>query len=219
MRKLFTVILSALAFAATFAAGQAVAAAQYPVPFGNEAILDGALGALFHPASVAGANTGCKPSAAHPYPVVLVHATLADEADNWVTLSPLLADNGYCVYAFNYGETQLSLGGRIDGLGHIAHSAEELAAFVNKVLAITGASQVDLVGHSQGGMMPNYYIHFLGGPSKVHTFVALAPSNHGTTSGGLVTCCAPSRFPPALNSSLKRSARRPCRNRPKARRS
>lgn len=37
--------------------------------------------------------------------MVLVHATFADEGSNWVTLAPLLANNGYCVYGFNYGET------------------------------------------------------------------------------------------------------------------
>ena len=35
-------------------------------------------------------------------------------------------------------------------------------------------------GHSQGGMMPRYYLKFLGGASKVDDLVGLAPSNHGT---------------------------------------
>jgi hypothetical protein len=118
--------------------------------------------------------------------VVLVHATFADEGSNWVTLAPLLANAGYCVYAFNYGETILSgLFGNIDGLGHITQSAEELKTFVSKVLSQTKATQVDLVGHSQGGMMPNYYLKYLGGASKVNTFIGLAPSNHGTTLDGL----------------------------------
>jgi hypothetical protein len=43
-----------------------------------------------------------------PYLVVLVIATPSDEGSNWVTLAPLLANNGYCVYSFNYGETGLS---------------------------------------------------------------------------------------------------------------
>ena len=95
---------------------------------------------------------------------------------------------GYCVYGFNYGETILSgLLGSIDGLGNIEHSAEELNSFVNKVLSKTGAKQVDMVGHSQGGMMPNYYLKFLGGASKVHTLIGLSPSNHGTTVSGLTT--------------------------------
>ena len=55
------------------------------------------------------------------------------------------------------------------------------------MLASTGASQADLVGHSQGGMMPRYYLRFLGGAAKVHTLVGLAPSNHGTTLEGLFT--------------------------------
>ena len=50
-----------------------------------------------------------------------IHGTIEDEGSNWVSLSPLLANEGYCVYAFNYGETALSLGGRVDGLGHIDH--------------------------------------------------------------------------------------------------
>jgi hypothetical protein len=53
------------------------------------------------------------------------------------------------------------------------------------VLAATGAAKVDIVGHSQGGMMPRYYINVLGGASKVDKLVALAPSNYGTTLGGL----------------------------------
>ena len=55
------------------------------------------------------------------------------------------------------------------------------------VLAATGSGQVDVVGHSQGGMMPRYYMKFDGGAAKVHTLVGLAPSNHGTTLDGLNT--------------------------------
>ena len=33
--------------------------------------------------------------------------------------------------------------------------------------------------------MPRYYLSFLGGAAKVNTFVALAPSNYGTTLDGL----------------------------------
>src|ERR1019366_8836035 len=166
----------------------ATASAKYSVPYGGTALGDAIWNETWEPESVVGANNNCKPGSAHPYPVVLVHATFADEGSNWVTLAPLLANNGYCVYAFNYGETILSgLFGNIDGLGNIEHSAEELSSFVNKVLSKTGATQVDMVGHSQGGMMPNYYIKLLGGASKVHTLIGLSPSNHGTTVSGLTT--------------------------------
>jgi triacylglycerol esterase/lipase EstA (alpha/beta hydrolase family) len=135
-----------------------------------------------------GANSwSCKPSAAHPVPVILVHGTFEDMSGNWQALSPLLYDNGYCVFALNYGSYNGSGAFGIYGTGEISQSAKRLAKFVARVLSATGASQVDLVGHSQGGMMPRYYIKFLGGASKVKTLVGLSPSNHGTTLDGLFT--------------------------------
>jgi triacylglycerol esterase/lipase EstA (alpha/beta hydrolase family) len=128
-------------------------------------------------------NFGCKPTSAHPYPVILVNGTFGNQDDNWQAASPLLADNGYCVFTFNYGGTSPSAD--IQGTGDIAASAGQLASFVTQVLAATGAAKVDLVGHSQGGMMPRYYLKFLGGARYVNTLVALAPSNHGTTLDGL----------------------------------
>ncbi len=128
-------------------------------------------------------NFSCRPSATHPYPVILVHGTLANMNDNWQAASPILVNHGYCVFAFNYGGSSPTAD--IQGTGDIAASARQLAAFVNEVLAATGAAKVDIVGHSQGGMMPRYFINDLGGAAKVGTLVALAPSNYGTTLDGL----------------------------------
>jgi triacylglycerol esterase/lipase EstA (alpha/beta hydrolase family) len=130
-------------------------------------------------------NWSCRPTAAHPHPVVLVHGTFGNMTDSWEALSPLLANAGYCVFALNYGGSSAS--NPIQATGAIETSAAQLSAFVDKVLAATHASKVDLVGHSQGGMMPRYYIRFLGGAAKVGTLVGLAPSNHGTTLFGLTT--------------------------------
>ncbi|MEU9115990.1 alpha/beta fold hydrolase [Streptomyces sp. NPDC048483] len=124
--------------------------------------------------SPAGANDwSCKPSSAHPEPVVLVNGTFKTMAENWATLSPKLAEDGYCVFAFNYGHAATD---------PIADSAAELRDFVNAVLGSTGAKKADLVGHSQGGMMPRYYIKFLGGATKVDDLVGIVPSNHGTSN-------------------------------------
>jgi triacylglycerol esterase/lipase EstA (alpha/beta hydrolase family) len=145
-------------------------------------------------ASPPGANDfACEPSAAHPRPVILVHGTFEDRANNWQALSPLLADNGYCVFALNYGSFAGSGSIGVYGTGYIEKSATQLAAFVNKVLSATRATRVDIVGHSQGGMMPRYYMRFRNGAVKVHTLVGLAPSNHGTTLDGLFTLS--SHFP------------------------
>jgi hypothetical protein len=128
VRATFLVAAAAMTMAVV---APATASAKYSVPYGNTALGDAIWNETWAPESVEGANNNCKPSSAHPYPVVLVHATLADEGSNWVTLAPLLANEGYCVYSFNYGETAASLPiipfitpGRIDGLGHIERSAE-----------------------------------------------------------------------------------------------
>lgn len=125
----------------------------------------------------------CKPSAAHPRPVVLVHGTFGNSVDNWLSLAPYLEDRGYCVFSLGYG--QLPGVPVFYGLGSIATSAEQLQVFVDKVLAATGTAKADIVGHSQGGMMPRYYLKFLGGAAKVNALVGIAPSNHGTTLNGL----------------------------------
>ncbi|WP_330353416.1 esterase/lipase family protein [Streptomyces chartreusis] len=125
----------------------------------------------------------CKPSAAHPRPVVLVHGTFANSVDNWLGLAPYLKDRGYCVFSLDYG--QLPGVPFFHALGPIDKSAEQLSAYVDKVLAATGAPEADLVGHSQGGMMPRYYLKFLGGAGKVNALVGIAPNNHGTTLSGL----------------------------------
>ncbi|WP_438294628.1 esterase/lipase family protein [Streptomyces sp. HUAS TT7] len=125
----------------------------------------------------------CKPSAAHPRPVVLVHGTFGNGTDNWLALAPYLVNRGYCVFSLDYG--QLPGVPLFDGLGPIDKSAAQLAAFVDKVLAATGTPKADLVGHSQGGMMPRWYLKFLGGASKVNALVGIAPDNHGTTLDGL----------------------------------
>ncbi|MGC0404495.1 triacylglycerol esterase/lipase EstA (alpha/beta hydrolase family) [Streptomyces sp. SAI-126] len=125
----------------------------------------------------------CKPSAAHPRPVVLVHGTFANSVDNWLALAPYLENRDYCVFSFDYG--QLPGVPLFHGLGPIDKSAEQLKTFVDKVLAATGAPETDLVGHSQGGLMPRYYLKFLGGAAKVNALVGIAPDNHGTTLSGI----------------------------------
>ncbi|WP_055714482.1 esterase/lipase family protein [Streptomyces torulosus] len=128
-------------------------------------------------------DDACKPSSAHPRPVVLVHGTFANSVDNWLGLAPYLVNRGYCVYSLDYG--QLPGVPFFNGLGPIDKSARQLDTFVDQVLASTGAAEVDLVGHSQGGMMPRYYLKFLGGAAEVNALIGIAPSNHGTTLGGL----------------------------------
>ena len=126
---------------------------------------------------------GCRPSSAHPRAVVLVHGTFGNSVDNWLGMAPYLENRGYCVFSLDYG--QLDGVPIFHGVGPVDRSAQQLSDFVDGVLQATGTGEVDIVGHSQGGMMPRYYLKFLGGAAKVHTLVGIAPSNHGTTLDGL----------------------------------
>ncbi|ATL69806.1 esterase/lipase family protein [Nocardia terpenica] len=137
-----------------------------------------------------GANDwSCRPTPEHPNPVVLLHGQFADQTVNWQTMSPLLANHGYCVFSTNWGERTgdpwptVSIMGRLP----IEDSAEQVSGFIDRVLAATGASRVDLLTHSVGGLVGGYYVKFLGGQAKVDRFVALAApwagSNHLNMDG------------------------------------
>ena len=176
-RLLVAAMTTGLLAAVTISA-PAGAAAPYPVVYSALSARPGSA------ASPPGANDfSCKPSAAHPEPVVLVHGLSATAAENWGTMSPLLANNGYCVFALTYGLTPGNT--YVGGLEPMEQSSKELAAFVDKVLRATGAKKVDLVGHSEGTVMPQYYLKFLGGAAKVDKYVAFTPIYQGTTLDGV----------------------------------
>jgi triacylglycerol esterase/lipase EstA (alpha/beta hydrolase family) len=91
------------------------------------------------------------------------------------------------VFALTYGIDPRTRSWPYSPGGVIAmeRSAPQLAAFVDRVLDATGASEVDLVGHSEGTVMPRYYLERLGGAGEVRRFVSLAPLWRGTELGGL----------------------------------
>lgn len=113
-------------------------------------------------------------------PVIIVEGTgsgppLLAILDYSVMAERLRAD-GYQPYVFR-------LPGR--GLGDIGETSEGLVPFVDRVLAETGASQVDLIGHSQGGIVSRYYIKFLGGESKVDSLISLGAPHYGSQIANL----------------------------------
>lgn len=205
LRRLATV-LTALAATATVLAGNAPAsAAPLPVPYGSAyPFLDVAV----HDwnAAVPGANDwNCHPSAAHPEPVVLVTSTFLSDGVNWTSLGPYLHNQGYCVYTFNYGRTPDVPPG-LNGLGPIPASAQETADFVDKVLAATGATKIDMVGHSQGGLVARYFINNLGGAAVVEKMVLLSsPYSMGSLAGVNLTQLVESLVPAVVFRAIESS--------------
>jgi triacylglycerol lipase len=134
-----------------------------------------------------GANDfGCKPSQAHPRPVILLHGLSSTKSEHWGYMSPRIAAAGYCVFAITYGLDPITRSWpyRPGGTIRIQKSAKELRAFVARVRRATGARRVDLVGHSEGTIMPRWYLERLGGARYVKRFVALTPLWRGTEIGG-----------------------------------
>ncbi|MGW6709368.1 esterase/lipase family protein [Streptomyces sp. NPDC054956] len=126
----------------------------------------------------------CRPSSAHPEPVVLLHGTFATWYEDLNFLQADLAARGYCTFALTYGAYEgFPL---VGGLKPVAVSNVEIKEYVEKVRAATGAAQVSVVGHSEGGLQALYLAKMQGIQSHIKAVVAIAPPTHGTNAAGLL---------------------------------
>jgi triacylglycerol lipase len=188
MRRGLATIVVGLAAIGSLAVPAAATAQRLQVPWTVDAALSAQ--AQAPDSSPPGANDfGCKPSRAHPEPVVLVHGLLANQTVNWRTISPFLKNRGFCVFSFTYGTKDSVAAGlyQAGGLRRMQSSARELRRFVKRVRRVTGARKVDIVGHSEGSLMPDWYVRFLGGAKHVDDYVAMTPLWGGTDPAGLAT--------------------------------
>ncbi|MFJ9371708.1 esterase/lipase family protein [Nocardia sp. NPDC101769] len=126
----------------------------------------------------------CTPDSAHPRPVVVLpggDGTTADTAAQWNTMLTTLRGAGYCAFLFQ--------GGIINGnrwTGDIPSAARQVADFVTKVRQATGVDQVDIVAHSAGTIVSNYFLKVLGGAPSVAHAVFLTPETRGCDGAGFL---------------------------------
>lgn len=112
----------------------------------------------------------------HP-PVVMLHG-FVDNRSVFVLLRRSLARHGWRHLAcLNYSPLTCD----------IRAAAELLARHIEKICARTGRSEVDIVGHSLGGLIARYYIQRLGGDRRVRTLVTLGTPHSGTTVAPLAS--------------------------------
>ena len=76
-----------------------------------------------------------------------------------------------------------------------ATTAQQLRTRVDSILLATGATRVDVITHSMGGLSSRYYAKNLGGDAKIDAWVSLGGPNHGTTwaYGCATTSCVEMR--------------------------
>ncbi|MFC4955961.1 esterase/lipase family protein [Streptomyces mauvecolor] len=110
----------------------------------------------------------------HP-PVVLLHGFI-DNRSVFVLLRRSLARHGWRhLESLNYSPLT----------GDIRVAAELLGRHVEEICARTGHREVDIVGHSLGGLIARYYVQRLGGDLRVRTLVTLGTPHSGTRSAQL----------------------------------
>ncbi|MFH9062065.1 esterase/lipase family protein [Streptomyces coeruleorubidus] len=109
------------------------------------------------------------PTEAKP-PVVLLHGFI-DNRSVFVLLRRSLAQHGrQQIESLNYSPLTCD----------IRAAAELLGRHIEEVCERTGAPQVDVVGHSLGGLIARYYVQRLGGDTRVRTLVTLGTPHSGT---------------------------------------
>ena len=109
------------------------------------------------------------------YPIVFTHGMAGfiniggDQlgVDYWYQILPNLARNGANAWAT-----------RVSPFNSSEVRGEQLAQQVDEILAITGASKVNLIGHSHGGPTIRYVAGVM--PSKVASLTAVGSPNKGS---------------------------------------
>lgn len=117
-----------------------------------------------------------RPTLDRPYPIVLIHGTISSK-NVWQNLVLRLREDDFVVFSPDYG---------VHGTQDIPTSAQDIGAYIEQVLSATGAEAVDIVGHSQGGLLARYWINELGGEDYVHHLISLGAPHHGTTLLGML---------------------------------
>jgi hypothetical protein len=109
-----------------------------------------------------------------PRPILVLHGYAMNRA-NFLPLAFRLSRAGLGpVFGFEYWT-----------LGRTAAAARQLGWFIDHVRAATGAAEVDVIGHSMGGMVGRYYVSLAGGDGIVRNLVTIGSPHTGTEVSAL----------------------------------
>ncbi|MFF8607508.1 esterase/lipase family protein [Streptomyces sp. NPDC015346] len=136
------------------------------------AILTGHL--LLYPSGIVSERPAAAPApgSGPGRPVVLLHG-FVDNRSVFVLLRRSLARHGrHHIGSFNYSPLTCDL----------RAAAALLGRHVEELCTRTGQREVDIVGHSLGGLIARYYVQRQGGDARVRTLVMLGTPHAGTTA-------------------------------------
>jgi triacylglycerol lipase len=109
-------------------------------------------------------------------PVIIVAGTFSPAIANEPLAARLRAD-GHTVHIFELPAL---------GTGDIRATARALNTFADGIRSRYGASRVDLIGHSQGGLVARAYVKYEGGAAEVDSLISLGTPNYGTSIANIV---------------------------------
>lgn len=106
------------------------------------------------------------------YPIVLVHGIALKDVKFFKAfghIESLLGENGYRATT-----------APTDGFGSIENNAEQLRAYIRKVMEREGVDKVNLIAHSKGGLDSRYMIDRLGMADHVASLTFLCTPHKGS---------------------------------------
>lgn len=119
------------------------------------------------------------------YPVVLAHgmgasAEILGILDYWWGLDGVLEDEGADVYITS-----------VNGMDSTANKAADFKAQYLEILAISGASKANIIGHSHGTIYTRYAVSNLGLGSKVASHTSIAGPHRGSVVADVIVGIVP----------------------------
>lgn len=118
---------------------------------------------------------GSAPTCDTKYPIVLAHgmgaqAVIVDIVDYWYGIEDALEDEGADVYITS-----------VNGMDTTENKAKSFKSQVLSILAVSGSSKVNIIGHSHGTIYTRYAITNLGLSSKVASWTGLSGPHRGSS--------------------------------------
>jgi triacylglycerol lipase len=145
-------------------------------------------------AAAAFAPAGARAQLAHD-PILFVHGWNSS-GSVWNTMIDRFKADGWTTAELNNWSYNTSQSNKT--------TASEIKTKVDDILASTGATKVDVVTHSMGGLSSRWYVKFLAGDVKVDDWVSLGGPNHGTDTANFCsqTSCIEMRIGSAFLTEL-----------------